>query len=54
MFPFEVCLFRKHLTQAMARVGVDVGIFEALNESREPLNVATLAQKTGAAPELLG
>jgi demethylsterigmatocystin 6-O-methyltransferase len=38
----------------MARVGVDVGIFEALNESKEPLSVTTLAQKTGAAPELLG
>jgi hypothetical protein len=38
----------------MARVGVDVGIFEALNESREPLSVATLAQKTSASPELLG
>ena len=35
-------------------VGVDVGIFEALNESKEPLSAATLAQKTGTAPELLG
>jgi hypothetical protein len=38
----------------MARVGIDVGIFEALNESKEPLSVAIIAQKTGAAPELLG
>jgi hypothetical protein len=38
----------------MARVGIDAGIFEALNESKEPLSVVILAQKTGASRELLG
>jgi demethylsterigmatocystin 6-O-methyltransferase len=44
----------KHLQVAAARIGVDLGIFEALHESKEPLSVAALAEKTGAAPELLG
>jgi hypothetical protein len=38
----------------MTRAGVNLGIFEALNESKEPLSVTTLAQKTGAAPKILG
>ncbi|PMD49097.1 S-adenosyl-L-methionine-dependent methyltransferase [Hyaloscypha variabilis F] len=43
-----------HLQVAAARIGVDLGIFEALHESKEPFSVAALAEKTGAAPELLG
>lgn len=37
-----------------ARIAIDLGIFEAINESKAPLNVEQLAAKTGAAPELLG
>jgi demethylsterigmatocystin 6-O-methyltransferase len=37
-----------------ARIAIDLGIFEAINESESPLNVVQLAAKTGAAPELLG
>ncbi|PCG99020.1 O-methyltransferase, family 2 [Penicillium occitanis (nom. inval.)] len=43
-----------HLQITVARIGVDLGIFDALNETKEPLSVVTLAEKTGAAPELLG
>jgi hypothetical protein len=38
----------------MARVGVDLGIFDAIIENKEPLSVAALALKTKAAEELLG
>lgn len=48
------CSFLKHLQIAVARIGVDLGIFEAIDESKEPVSVAALAEKTGAAPELLG
>lgn len=44
----------QHLQITVARIGVDLGIFDALNETKEPLSVVTLAEKTGAAPELLG
>ncbi|KAF3397379.1 Demethylsterigmatocystin 6-O-methyltransferase [Talaromyces pinophilus] len=43
-----------HLQITVARIGVALGIFDALNETKEPLSVVTLAEKTGAAPELLG
>ncbi|PQE30043.1 hypothetical protein CJF32_00009466 [Rutstroemia sp. NJR-2017a WRK4] len=43
-----------HLQITMARVGVDLGIFDALMESKEPLSVEALAEKTKAAEELLG
>ncbi|CAG8953111.1 hypothetical protein HYFRA_00003308 [Hymenoscyphus fraxineus] len=42
-----------HLQIAGARIGVDLGIFSALHESKQPLSVEALAQKNGAAPELL-
>jgi len=54
---YASCIFHslpKHLQITIARIGVDLGIFDAINENKEPLSVATLAQKTGAAPELLG
>lgn len=38
----------------MARVGIDLGIFNALKESKDPVSLDTLAQKNGASPELLG
>ena len=38
----------------MAHVGIDLGIFEALEESKEPVTLDTLAQKNGASTELLG
>jgi hypothetical protein len=37
-----------------ARIAIDLGIFDAINESEAPLSVVQLAAKTGAAPELLG
>ncbi|KUJ08091.1 o-methyltransferase-like protein [Mollisia scopiformis] len=39
---------------SLARVGIDLGIFEALKASEQPLGVDTLAEKNGASPELLG
>jgi len=47
-------IFLKHLQIAAARIAVDLGIFDAIHASKEPLSVTELAQKTGAAPELLG
>lgn len=38
----------------MARVGIDLGIFEALQENKEPVSLNTLVHKTNASPELLG
>ncbi|CAG8982199.1 hypothetical protein HYALB_00003635 [Hymenoscyphus albidus] len=42
-----------NLQIAGARIGVDLGIFSALHESKQPLSVEALARKNGAAPELL-
>lgn len=44
----------QHLQITVARIGVDLGIFDALYRNKHPLSVATLAENTGAAPELLG
>jgi hypothetical protein len=38
----------------MARVGIDLGIFEALKATQQPLSVDELAEKSGASPKLLG
>jgi hypothetical protein len=38
----------------MARVGIDLGIFEALKTTQQPLSVGELAEKSGASPKLLG
>jgi hypothetical protein len=38
----------------MVRIGLDLNLFDILSESNEPLNVAELAAKTGAAPTLTG
>ncbi|TGO09619.1 hypothetical protein BTUL_0159g00040 [Botrytis tulipae] len=43
-----------HLQIAAARIGVDLGIFDAIPESKDLISVETLALKTNAAPELLG
>ncbi|THV52662.1 hypothetical protein BGAL_0073g00370 [Botrytis galanthina] len=43
-----------HLQITAARIGVDLGIFDAIQESKDPISVETLALKTNAAPELLG
>ncbi|KAF7924948.1 uncharacterized protein EAE98_007036 [Botrytis deweyae] len=43
-----------HLQISAARIGVDLGIFNAIQESKDPISVETLALKTKAAPELLG
>jgi hypothetical protein len=37
-----------------ARIAIDLGIFDAINESEASLSVVQLAAKTGAAPELVG
>lgn len=44
----------KHLQITAARIGVDLGIFDAIQESKDPISVETLALKTNAASELLG
>ncbi|KAF7891941.1 hypothetical protein EAF00_008243 [Botryotinia globosa] len=42
-----------HLQIAAARIGVNLGIFDAIQESKDPISIETLALKTNAAPELL-
>ncbi|TEY71677.1 hypothetical protein BOTCAL_0088g00090 [Botryotinia calthae] len=37
-----------------ARIGVDLGIFDAIQESKDPISVEALVLKTNAAPKLLG
>ncbi|KAF7891330.1 uncharacterized protein EAF02_001655 [Botrytis sinoallii] len=49
-----VLLILKHLQITAARIGVDLGIFNAIQESKDPISVEALALKTNAAPELLG
>lgn len=44
----------QHLQIAVARIGEDLNIFQALTESDHPWSTAALASKTGAAPLLLG
>lgn len=39
---------------AMAKIGVDLDIFSILNKSEKPLSLVDLAEKSGAAPALLG
>ncbi|KAF7950184.1 hypothetical protein EAE96_007475 [Botrytis aclada] len=43
-----------HLQIAAGWIGVDLGIFDAIQKSKDPISVETLALKTNAAPELLG
>jgi len=50
---FLICV-PQNLHIAIARIGIDLGIFDAINESKEPTSLEALAEKTGAAPELLG
>ena len=38
----------------MARVGADLRVFEILNNASNPKSIASLANETGAAPELTG
>jgi hypothetical protein len=38
----------------MVKTGCDLGIFKALAESEEPLNIEQLAKPSGADPVLLG
>jgi hypothetical protein len=38
----------------MLRVGQDLGIFGLLSKSKASLSVVQIAEKTNAAPELLG
>jgi hypothetical protein len=38
----------------MTRIGLDLNLFDILSKSSEPLNVAEIAIKTGAAPTLTG
>lgn len=38
----------------MAKIGVDLNIYTILNESEKPLSLVELAEKSGAAPALLG
>ncbi|KAF2499929.1 S-adenosyl-L-methionine-dependent methyltransferase [Lophium mytilinum] len=42
-----------HLQVAMIKVGVDLGLFPALTQSKTPVTVAALAEKTSASSELL-
>jgi hypothetical protein len=44
----------QNLQLAGARLGIDLGIFNALASNEEPLSLETLAKKSDAAPELLG
>ena len=39
---------------AVTRIAEDLNIFQILVESEQPIDVAALAAKTGAAPTLLG
>lgn len=38
----------------MAKIGVDLHIFESLTDSENPLTLSQLAENSGAAPRLLG
>lgn len=38
----------------MAKIGVDLNIFSILNDSKTPLSLVELAEKSGAATALLG
>ncbi|EKG09545.1 O-methyltransferase family 2 [Macrophomina phaseolina MS6] len=54
--PFELImrLYNSDFETVGARMAVDLGIFRALSESEQPLTVADLAQRSGAAPQLMG
>ncbi|TVY73381.1 Demethylsterigmatocystin 6-O-methyltransferase [Lachnellula suecica] len=54
MIPSRDLAACKQLQITIARIGVDLRIFDALNANKVPLSVEALARKTGAAPELLG
>ena len=46
---------RQFVQLAVIRVGINIGLFGHLQSSiAEPLSVDELAEKTGAAPQLLG
>jgi demethylsterigmatocystin 6-O-methyltransferase len=53
-FSTDSNFFLKQLQISMARVGIDLGIFDALKKNQLPIGLATLAEKTGASPKLLG
>jgi len=44
----------QNLQLAGVRIGIDLKLFELLSESPGPMTQEQLAQKTGAAPVLLG
>jgi len=46
--------FLKQLQVAMARVGIDLGIFDALKDTQQSISLDTLAEKSGSSPKLLG
>ncbi|CZT06304.1 related to O-methyltransferase [Rhynchosporium agropyri] len=50
----QMRLYDLHFQIAMTRVGCDLGLFKTLSESETPVTVQDLANKTGAAPQLLG
>ena len=48
------CSQRSQVTQfAVFRIGINLGLFRILVDSKEPLSTDQLAEKTGAAPQLL-
>ena len=47
-------IYGLQLVPTVARIVVDLKLFEILAENDKPQDVATLAKKTGAAPVLLG
>ena len=47
-------LYGLHLVPTVARIGVDLKIFELLADGDKPQDLEILAKKTGAAPILLG
>jgi hypothetical protein len=54
-FPLGFLLIpRQQVQVTLVRIGCDLKLFNILSESPTPLTVAALAEKTGAAPTLLG
>lgn len=49
-----ILMFGQQLQPALVRIGCDLKLFNILAESPTPLTVESLAEKTGAAPTLLG
>lgn len=39
---------------AMCKIGADLNLFQALKDSDKPVTLSQLAEKTGAAPGILG